>query len=99
MIPEGANPPTCDRCFQPILDPDGHGLFRCPFEPRPHQTTRYFQDQVPGGLVVENFAPYPMTFDSHSAKRAYMKAHGIREHVEHVGVPGSDKSPHTTRQL
>ena len=36
--------------------------------------------------IVENLAPTPLRFDSHSAKRAYMKAHGIREHVE--CVPG-----------
>lgn len=50
-------------------------------EDRPTYTPKYFQDHVPGGLVVENLAATPLRFDSHSEKRAYMKAHGIREHV------------------
>ena len=86
----------CDRCFQPIEDEADHGLYICPLESRP-SSIRYFQDPVPGGLVVENFAPKPMTFESHSAKRAYMKANGIHEYVQHVGVRGSDKNPHTQR--
>jgi len=73
---------TCDRCYREIQDELQHGLGLCPYEARP-SLTRYFQDQVPGGLVVENLSHAPMTFDSHSAKRAYMKAHGIREHVQH----------------
>ena len=75
--------PRCERCFQPIRDPTAHGLYRCPYEPRP-AVVRYFQDQVPGGLVVENLAPVPLMFDSHSEKRKYMKRHGIREHVQCV---------------
>lgn len=80
----------------PLTDPAAHGLYLCPLEPRP-SATRYFQDQVPGGLVVENLGPTPMRFDSHSQKRAYMKAHGIREHVEHIPEQGSDKNRHTSR--
>ena len=79
-----------------ITDPEAHGLYRCPYEPR-NVGARYFQDQVPGGLVVENLAATPLTFDSHSAKRAYMKRHGIREHVQHLGEQGSDKNRHTQR--
>lgn len=89
-------PDVCERCLKPIDDPTVHGRWLCPIEPRLH-SNRYFQDQVPGGLVVENLAPVPLRFDSHSEQRAYMKQHGIREHVRHVGDPGSDKSKHTSR--
>ena len=88
---------TCDRCLRPIEDEAEHGLFLCPFEPRPHQGARYFQDQVPGGLWVEHFTPEPIRFDSHSEKRAYMKRHGFIERVRHLGTPGSDKNPNTQR--
>jgi hypothetical protein len=54
-------------------------------------------DDIPGGLTIENLSHQPITFYSHSERRRYMKEHGIREHVRHVGEQGSDKSPHTTR--
>lgn len=54
-------------------------------------------DAIPGGEVIENLAATPVTFYSRSEKRQYMQQHGIREHVQHVGTPGGDKSPHTTR--
>jgi hypothetical protein len=54
-------------------------------------------DAIPGGMVVENLAPQPIRFDSHSAKRRYLREHGIREAVKHVGTAESDKSSHTTR--
>lgn len=54
-------------------------------------------DDIPGGETVENFAPTPLTFYSRSEKSRYMRAHGIRPRVQHVGVQGSDRSPHTSR--
>lgn len=54
-------------------------------------------DTIPGGMVVENLAPQPITFESHSAHRQYLREHGIRPAVQHIGEPGSDKSRHTTR--
>lgn len=33
---------------------------------------------------------------SHSERRALMKARGLIEHIDHVGLPGSDKAKHTT---
>ena len=54
------------------------------------------RDEIPGGVTLENYGHEPVTFYSHSERRAYMKAHGLQEMVRHVGVPGSDKSPYTT---
>lgn len=54
-------------------------------------------DSIPGGETIENLAPTPQTFYSRSEKRLYLKQHGIREKVQHVGLQGSDKSPYTTR--
>ena len=55
------------------------------------------RDSIPGGMVIENLRATPIRFDSHSERRRYMKEHGFTEHVEHVGVPGTDKSPQTSR--
>jgi hypothetical protein len=54
------------------------------------------RDEIPGGLTCENYGPHPVTFYSHSERRAYMRAHGLREVVRHVPVPGTGASPHTT---
>ena len=54
-------------------------------------------DTIIGGLTVENLGPTPITFQSKSEHRAYLKAHGYSQKVRHVGVQGSDKSPHTSR--
>jgi hypothetical protein len=56
-------------------------------------------DTYVGGLTVENLGPVPITFSSRSEHRDYLKAHGIRAKVQHVGTPGegSDRSKHTSR--
>jgi hypothetical protein len=54
-------------------------------------------DTYPGGLTVENLGPTPITFESRSDHRAYLKAHGFSPKVQHRGVQGSDKNPHTSR--
>lgn len=54
-------------------------------------------DSIPGGETVENLAPTPITFWSKSEKRRYLREHGIREAVRHVGVAGSDRNPYTQR--
>jgi hypothetical protein len=56
-------------------------------------------DSIPGGETIENLAPTPVTFHSRSEKRRYLKEHGIHEKVRHVGLQGSDKSPHTQRWI
>ena len=54
-------------------------------------------DTIPGGLVIENMSSQPITFYSKSDYRREMKARGLVNKVEHVGVPGTDKSPMTSR--
>ena len=51
----------------------------------------------PGGKTFENLGNEPMTFYSPAEKSRYMRQHGIEEFVRHQPLPGSDKSPHTTR--
>ena len=54
-------------------------------------------DDVPGGFWIENMTPKPLYFRSKSEWKAKMKELGLVNKVEHVGVPGTDRSPHTTR--
>lgn len=60
---------------------------------------RVIDDTYIGGLTVENLGPKPITFTSRTRHRDYLRAHGIVNKVQHVGVPGSDKSPVTARHF
>lgn len=55
------------------------------------------QDSIPGGLMIENWGPVPVRVDSWSDYRRECKARGVVNRVEHAAVPGSDRSPQTTR--
>lgn len=54
-------------------------------------------DTIVGGMVIENMASHPITFYSKSDYRREMKARGLINRVEHIGVPGRDTAPHTSR--
>jgi hypothetical protein len=54
-------------------------------------------DAIPGGFWDTNPGPTPIRYDSKSERRRLMKERGLEEGVRHVGVQGSDKSPHTQR--
>lgn len=46
--------------------------------------------------VAENLGPHPVHIRSREQRRRLMREQGLEEHVRHVGVPGTDKSPHTS---
>lgn len=54
-------------------------------------------DDIPGGMTVENLGPEPVTVYSKSELKREAEMRGLVNRVQHVGVPGSDKSPHTQR--
>ena len=54
-------------------------------------------DDIPGGKWIENLGDKPQLVYSHTERKRLMKEAGLQEAVQHVGVQGSDKSPHTTR--
>ena len=91
---------TCDRCGAALTTGTwpfckaGRG-----HEPFVAKNLAVIQDSIPGGMVIENMGHEPITFYSKSDYRREMKARGLVNKVEHVGVPGSDKSPHTTRWI
>lgn len=80
----------CDQCGHEMQVGD------YPFCPHGQGTNARGRDEIPGGVWLENYGPTPVQVFSHSERRAIMKARGLQEMVRHVGVPGTDKSPHTT---
>ncbi len=89
---------TCDRCFQPLSDGD-HGEGICPYEPR-SAGRAFISDELPGGpRMLENLGHEKVYIRSKSHLQAELKARGLMQKVRHVGVPGSDRSPQTTRWI
>jgi hypothetical protein len=53
----------------------------------------YIQDQIPGGMVLHNYGPEPVTVHSHSEARALAASRGL-EYVERfTPAPGTDIDP------
>ena len=68
-----------------------------PFCPHGYGHATVISDSIPGGMVIENIAKTPMTFYSKSDYARELKSRGLVNKVEHVGTPGSDKSPVTSK--
>lgn len=92
-------PLICENCRQPtraVFQQDDGRLFCRPC----HSTVKYsrpttavFRDDIPGGLTVENYGPKPITFYSHTERRAYMARQGLYERETFAPMPGTDKDP------
>lgn len=58
-------------------------------------------DEIPGGLEIRhglcNEDGSPRKYYSWTEIKREAKKRGLVNRVEHVGLPGSDKSPHTVR--
>jgi hypothetical protein len=52
-----------------------------------------FRDDIPGGITLENYGKDPVTFYSHTERRAYMQKHGLFEKEKFCPFPGTDKDP------
>jgi len=78
-----------------------YGLGDWPFCRSGHGTARYTvrPDTIPGGMVIENLTPQPKRYYSHSEIKHEAEMRGLTPYVVHVGTPGSDKSPHTSRWI
>jgi hypothetical protein len=85
-------------------------IYAAPFQrpPCPHcggetdrlwvqQSAAMRQDSWEGGKTFENLGPEPVTLYSRTELKAELEKRGLQEAVRHVPVPGSDRSPHTTR--
>lgn len=87
---------TCPECGGPLHVGD---FPFCHGDASKHQpiSLRVVDDTYLGGLTVVNLGPDPVTFSSRTAHKAYLKRHGLVNRVEHIPMPGSDKSPETQR--
>ena len=71
---------------------------------------RAAQDQIDGGIWLENYGPTPVKVYSHTERKRLLKVwtdgkvrrdkttgepYQLAEMVRHVPVPGTDRSPHT----
>ena len=69
---------VCSRCGERLQIGD------YPFCPHGKSSLVTVQDSIPGGLVVHNLGPTPVTVYSHSERRDIMRARGLVEKVHHV---------------
>lgn len=81
------NAVCCDKCGQELKIGDH------PFCPHGSSNGTIARDEIPGGIIVENYGPHPMRFDSHSERRAYMVANGLTEREKFSPAPGTDIDP------
>ncbi len=86
LLEDGQPYPPCPHCGAVGRRPD-------PIAP---QSATVFSDTLWGGpQMVENFGPVPIRVETKSQYRALCAAHGMRQKVRHVPIPGTDKSPIT----
>lgn len=55
------------------------------------------RDEIPGGMTIHNMTSQPETFYTKSEHRRRVKELGLVIRDTHVGLQGSDKSPHSSR--
>ncbi len=91
----GALMETCSVCGLPLAV----GEYPCIYTVRPHgkPSMTVVDDSIPGGMIVENMGKEPLTFYSKSEWKRAMAERGLVNRVQHTPVPGTDKSPYTTR--
>lgn len=83
---------TCDRCG--IVVAPGEW----PWCPHGIPSMVVVSDTIIGGpRLFENLGSQPVYIESKSQLRDELKARNLQPMVRHVGVPGTDKSPHTQR--
>ena len=70
-----------------------------PFCPHGRYAGAMVGDEFPGGKTFDNLGHEPVTVYSKSELKREMDKRGLKPFVRHVGVEGSDKSPHTTRHI
>ena len=66
---------------------------------RMHRGANMIGDDIPGGMTVHNLGDRPVTVYSKSELKWEAAKRGLTQHVVHRGVPGSDKSPNTSRWI
>lgn len=96
---------SCDWKRADVFEPIVTGIVRCP---NGHITERGYlrgtrsavvqgDDPFVGGKTFENLGHHPVTVYSRAEYKRELQARGLQEFVRHAPIPGTDKSPHTSR--
>ena len=80
-----AENPRCPRCGSPT-----YRAWR-------GRMATIIRDEFVTPMIDDTMAAERQIFHTKSEHRAAMKARGLTIRDRHIGLPGSDKSPHTTR--
>lgn len=64
-----------------------------PFCPHGAATPAIKTDDIPGGLVLENYGPTPITVYTHSERERVMRAAGLELKERFTPAPGTDVDP------
>lgn len=87
MEPNNAETTRCEKCGADLE------IGSYPFCPHGRASGFISRDEIPGGATFENYGPAPVTFYSHSERRAHMAANGLREREKFSPKPGTDIDP------
>lgn len=87
MFPEVDTNGCCKDCGKPRVVGD---YPKCPHE---DGIAEYFQDQIPGGMVIENGVPEPIRVYSHSEAQAIRERNGYSYKEKWCPTPGTDVDP------
>lgn len=87
-------PTICEKCGVRISGEGPESPQKWPFCPHGVlHSAMIVTDEIPGGMVFENYGKDPVKFYSHSERRRYMKEHGLRELDKFCPMPGTDIDP------
>ncbi len=64
-----------------------------PFCPHGKGSGARIHDDIPGGLVLENYGPQPITVYSHTERRRIMAERGLEQKERFCPMPGTDIDP------
>lgn len=84
---------TCDKCGKEVRVGD---WFACPHE---RGVSAIERDEIPGGMVVENGFPEPITVYSHSEHRRLLAERGMEIRAKYAGPADKHLKPWHTVDL
>lgn len=86
---------VCESCGKELV------VGEWPWCPHGIGNSNVIGDDIPGGVEIRhgicNEDGSPRRYYSKSEMVKEAKRRGLRNHVEHVTVPGTDKNPHTKK--
>lgn len=78
---------TCDKCGKELQ------IGEHPFCPHGFGGNFRRHDDIPGGLVLENYGKHPITVYSHTERERVMRENGLELKEKFCPMPGTDIDP------